>query len=107
MGGAMAALTALLSVVALLLEVWTKRAPKREREAKDEATQRGRQDLQNGDGDAVTTRLGIVFDAPPPAGCRDGGSKGGPNQSGANRIPDRLAALGVRVGEVVGESGKL
>jgi len=107
MGGAMAAITAVFSVIALLLEVWTKAAPKRAKEKKDEAIQRGRQDLHDGNADAVTTRLGIVFDAPPLAGSGNAGGAGDADQGGTGRIHDRLAALGIRIGEAPGESGKL
>ena len=55
--GWMAAITAILSIIAILLEAWAKNSPTREKEEKDDAIEQGRRDLSEGNVDAVAARI--------------------------------------------------
>lgn len=62
-GGAMAAITAVFSVIALLLSAWAAKAPTRAKEDVDEATQQSRQDIASGNADAIAVRVdGLLAD---------------------------------------------
>lgn len=74
-GGAMAVVTAFLSVVALLLEAWAQNRPQRNKEKADDATQKGRQDIVDGDVDAVSERIDKLLSAE----LQGRGSARGPN----------------------------
>ena len=55
-----AGITALISIIALLLKAWFDRSPQREKEAQDAKTKQGRLDIANGSVDAVSQRIDSV-----------------------------------------------
>jgi hypothetical protein len=57
MGAVAAAVAAVFSFLAILLEWWMKRQPTRTKEMRDAETQTGRQDITAGDTDDVRRRL--------------------------------------------------
>lgn len=60
-GGWAAAITAVFSVIALLLEAWAQNAPQRKKEDRDEAIQNGRVDIADGDAQSVSARVDRVL----------------------------------------------
>ena len=57
MTGVAAAVTAFLGIVSVLLELWVKQAPARDKEREDARNQKGRQAVIAGDVDAVQQRI--------------------------------------------------
>jgi hypothetical protein len=57
MAGAMAAITAVFSVIALLLQAWAKAAPARTQENRNEEIQKGRMDIAGTNADPVAERI--------------------------------------------------
>lgn len=55
-----AGITALLTILGLLLRAWLAAAPKRAKEALDAKIQQGRQDIANGNESAVSARIDSV-----------------------------------------------
>jgi len=85
--GIAAAVTAVFSVIALLLEAWAQNAPAREQEKRDEHIDQGRQDLVDVNVSAVESRIDcllrdeVIDNAGSPAGIQDGQDKTGPTGS--------------------------
>ena len=52
-----AALPAILGLVLALLQLWSAKAPQRIAKGEEDAKQQGRQDIANGNADAVSTRI--------------------------------------------------
>ena len=65
-------ITGVLSIAGLLLKWYMDRAPQRAEEARNEATQKGRQDIATGNIDAIDQRLDIVLSQPTAADCAPG-----------------------------------
>lgn len=55
-----AAVTALLTIVGLLVKAWLAKAPERKEEANNNAIQKGRTDIANGNVAAVSERIDSV-----------------------------------------------
>lgn len=103
-----ATLTAVLSILAVLLKAWQKGQPARQQEKTDEANQQGRQDLQNGNRDAVAERIDRVLSVQANApGGGDAGSSSATDEERDACTRRRLVDLGISVGEDPGESRKL
>jgi hypothetical protein len=102
-----AVITAALSIISLLVEAWFAATPQRQKESRDEATQRGRDDIASGNAAAVSVRIdGLLADQAGTSGNPPGIGNGQAGESDASTLA-RLAALGCGTGEVTGESGAM
>lgn len=87
-----AAIGGLFAVVGMLLKAYLAKAPQRQEEAKADAIQEGRQDIVNGDSDAVAARIDRVL----AQNGSDAGSKSSELESGTADAIRRLGNLGIR-----------
>lgn len=60
-----ALIAGLVTIAGLLLKTWLSSAPARQKEAENEAIQKGRTDLGNGNIDAIESRIDRVCDNEP------------------------------------------
>ena len=95
-------ITVICSLVAVLLKSWQDGQPGRAQEALNATTQRGRQDIENGNGGAVTLRVASLLDiqanAPVSPPDSNAGSSGSSDADRDTLSRSRLVALGIRVG---------
>jgi len=103
MGGVPAAVTAVFTVIAALLQIWAENSPQRAKEKRDAEIQQGRTDIANGNVAAVNQRLDRVL-------TQDSSSCDAPEQSGGEVTSERISAVlglapgGRSDGETTGKS---